>query len=96
MLGSEENLISELYEVDPDNNYFNSAKKISHSTNQSNLILVSEYNELCTKNPSDFDILSQNIRSFGNNSDSMLCLFDNSARFPGLLISIETCFKEYI
>ena len=82
--------------MDPDSNYFNSDLNFSCSSNQSNLISVSEYNELCTKNPSHFNIFSQNIRSFGNNSDSMLCLFDNSARFPGLLISIETCFKEYI
>ena len=71
MLGSEENLISELHDVDPDNNYFNSDINFLCSKNQSNLISVFEYNKLCTKNQSHFNIFNQNICSFGNNSDSM-------------------------
>ena len=45
MLGSEEVLLSELYDVDLDNNYFNSDINFSYSTNELNPNLVSEYNE---------------------------------------------------
>ena len=81
--------------MDPDNNYFNSDLNFSYSSNQSNLISVSEYNDLCTENPSHFNIFSQNIRSFGSNSDSLLCLFENVTSFPDVLILTETWFKEY-
>ena len=95
MLSSEEDLVSELYDVHPDNNNFYSETNFSCSLNRSSLISVHEYNELCTKNSSHFNIFSHNILSFGNNSDTMLCLFENSASFPDVLILTETWFKEY-
>ena len=51
MLGSQEDLISELRDMDTDNNYFNNDIHFKFSTNQSNLISDSEYNEVCTKKP---------------------------------------------
>ena len=50
--------------------------------------------ELCTKKPFNFNIYSQNIRSFGTHSDYKLCLFENSASFPDVLILTKIWLKE--
>ena len=47
VFSAEDKLISYLSDVNPDENYFNSIINLSNSTNKSNPILVSEYNEIC-------------------------------------------------
>ena len=78
--------------VDPDENYFD----VSDSTVQSHsdVITISEYNQLFSNNPPKFSILSQNIRSFTKNSESFLSIFQDHISYPDVLVLTETWFQE--
>ena len=92
MISFEENLGDFLRGVDPDENYFDVSE--NSLINQSDVITVSDYNQLFNNNPPKLSVLSQNIRSFNRNSDSFLSIFQDHLSYPDVLVLTENWLQE--
>ena len=79
--------------IDPDSNHFNDLYSNSENFNQSEYLSVQQYNDISSCNDY-YTLLNYNIRSFRQNSNSFLSLFDNNF-FPNIIVISETWFSEF-
>ena len=78
-----------LYEIDPDNNHFDSLAGNSDTP----YISISEYNSHEMHQNSSLIFYNFNIRSFNANSVHFLSTFENQSKLPHILVLSETWFR---
>ena len=86
------NKVGDLDEIDPDSNFFNEFYENFNNFHQPSYLSVDECNQLNTSSEVYFTILNYGVKSFRQNSDCFLSIF-NDDYFPNVILLSETWYS---
>lgn len=95
MMGMSEadELPTELCDIDPDSNFFNSLFPSLDSDTQSAYYSVQSYNESFNSSNRILSIINCNVRSYHANGDNLLALCGSLVIPPNIVVVTETWFR---
>ena len=78
--------------LDPDENYYETHLN-SCSMEPTSYLSIPEYNDICNETKNYFSLINYNIRSFRQNSDNFISIFQFNC-LPHCFVLTETWFTE--